>query len=140
MKKIVAKVKLHIPAGKANPSPPIGPALGQYQVDIMGFCKAFNAQTQKMEEMKVPVSITVFTDRSFKFEVGTYLTSDLLKKAAKIDRGSKEPGRAPIARLPREKIREIAEIKMKDLNTTDIEMAMRIIEGQARSMGLIITS
>ena len=138
MKKVVAKVKLHIPAGKANPSPPVGPALGQYQVDIMGFCKAFNAQTQKMEEMKVPVTITVFSDRSFKFELGTYLASDLLKKYAKIEKGSGQAGRAPIGKVSRDVIRQVAEIKMKDLNTTDIEKAMRIIEGQARSMGLIV--
>jgi large subunit ribosomal protein L11 len=138
MKKIVAKIKLHIPAGKANPSPPVGPALGQYQVDIMGFCKAFNAQTQKMEEMKVPVSITVFSDRSFKFEVGTYLTSDLLKKYAKLEKGSGQAGRAPVGQITRDVIRQIAEIKLKDLNTGDVEKAMRIIEGQAKSMGLIV--
>ena len=138
MKKIVAKVKLHIPAGKANPSPPVGPALGQYQVDIMGFCKAFNAQTQKMEEMKVPVSITIFSDRSFKFELGTYLTSDLLKKYAKLEKGSGQAGRAPVGQITRDVIRQIAEIKLKDLNTNDVEKAIRIIEGQAKSMGLIV--
>ena len=138
MKKVVAKVKLHIPAGKANPSPPVGPALGQYQVDIMGFCKAFNAQTQKMEEMKVPVSITIFSDRSFKFELGTYLTSDLLKKYAKLEKGSGQAGRAPVGQITRDVIRQIAEIKLKDLNTNDVEKAIRIIEGQAKSMGLIV--
>ncbi len=139
MKKEVGRIKLHIPAGKANPSPPIGPALGQYQVDIMGFCKAFNAQTQKMEEMKVPVTIIVYSDRSYKFHVGTYLTSELLKKHAKLDKGSGEPGKTPVGKLSRKKLREIAEIKMEDLNTTDVESAMNIIEGQAKSMGLLIT-
>jgi len=138
MKKIAAKIKLHIPAGKANPSPPVGPALGQYQVDIMGFCKAFNAQTQKMEDMKVPVAITIFTDRTFTFEVGTYLTSELLRKYSKLPKGSSEPGKTPAGKLSRDKVKEIAEIKLKDLNTTDVEMAMRIIEGQARSMGIIV--
>jgi len=139
MKKEVARIKLHIPAGKANPSPPIGPALGQYQVDIMGFCKAFNAQTQKMDEMKVPVTITVFSDRSFKFHVGTYLTSELLKKHSKLEKGSGEPGRTPVGKLSRKKLREIAEMKMEDMNTTDVEKAMSIIEGQAKSMGILIT-
>ncbi len=138
MKKEVASIKLHIPAGKANPSPPVGPALGQYQVDIMGFCKAFNAQTQKMEDMKVPVSIVIYSDRSFKFEVGTYLTSELLKKHAKVEKGSGEPGLTPVARLSREKLKEIAQIKLKDLNTKDIEQAVRIIEGQAKSMGILV--
>ena len=138
MKKLVATIKLHIPAGKANPSPPVGPALGQYQVDIMGFCKAFNAQTQKLEEMKVPVTIKVFSDRSFKFEVGTYLTSELLKKYSKLEKGSGEPGRTPVGRITRDRLREIAEIKLKDLNTGDVEKAMRIIEGQAKSMGILV--
>lgn len=139
MKKEVARIKLHIPAGKANPSPPIGPALGQHQVDIMGFCKAFNAQTQKMEDMKVPVTIIVYSDRSFNFRVGTYLTSELLKKHAKLEKGSGEPGRAPVGKLSRNKLREIAEMKMEDLNTKDVEKAMSILEGQAKSMGILIT-
>lgn len=138
MKKVTAKVKLHIPAGKANPSPPVGPALGQHGVDIMGFCKAFNAKTQKMEEMKVPVTITIYQDRSFTFEVGTYLTSDLLKKYAKIEKGSGEAGRTAAGKISRSKIKEIAQIKMQDLNTTDIDKAMKIIEGQAKSMGLLV--
>ena len=139
MKKVVGTIKLHIPAGKANPSPPVGPALGQYQVDIMGFCKAFNAQTQKMEEMKLPVTITVYSDRSFTFQVGTYLTSELLKKYAKLEKGASEPGRTPVGKLSRDKLREIARMKIADLNTDDIEKAMRIIEGQAKSMGILIT-
>ena len=138
MKKVTATIKLHIPAGKANPSPPVGPALGQYQVDIMGFCKAFNAQTQKLEDMKVPVTITIFSDRSFKFEVGTYLTSELIKKFTKLEKGSSEPGRTPVGKISRDKLREVAEIKMKDLNTEDVEQAMLIIEGQAKSMGILV--
>lgn len=138
MKKIIAKVKLHIAAGKANPSPPVGPALGQHGVDIMGFCKAFNAKTQKMEEMKVPVNITIFQDRSFAFEVGSYLTSDLLKKYAKIEKGSGEAGRTAIGRINRGQIKEIAKIKMNDLNTSDLDSAAKIIEGQAKSMGLLV--
>ena len=138
MKKIMAKVKLHIPAGKANPSPPVGPALGQHGVDIMGFCKAFNAKTQKMEEMKVPVSITIYHDRSFTFEVGSFLTSDLLKKYAKIEKGSGEAGRTASGRISREQLKEIARIKLNDLNTSDLEKAVKIIEGQAKSMGLMV--
>ena len=138
MKKVMAKVKLHIPAGKANPAPPVGPALGQHGVDIMGFCKAFNAKTQKMEEMRVPVNITIFQDRSFQFEVGSYLTSELLKKLAKIPKGSGEAGRTAAGKITRDQIREIAKIKLLDLNTSDLEKAIRIIEGQARSMGLLV--
>jgi len=138
MKKVIARVKLHIPAGKANPSPPVGPALGQHGVDIMGFCKAFNAKTQKMEEMKVPVSITIFQDRSFQFEVGSYLTSELLKKLAKIPKGSGETGRTAAGKISRDQIREIAKIKINDLNTSDLEKAVKVVEGQAKSMGLLV--
>ena len=138
MKKIMARVKLHIPAGKANPSPPVGPALGQHGVDIMGFCKAFNAKTQKMEEMKVPVSITIFQDRSFTFEVGSFLTSELLKKFAKLEKGSGEPGRTAIGKIGRDQLVEIAKIKIGDFNTSDLDQAVKIIEGQARSMGLLV--
>lgn len=138
MKKVMARVKLHIPAGKANPSPPVGPALGQHGVDIMGFCKAFNAKTQKMEEMKVPVNITIFQDRSFTFEVGSYLTSELLKKHAKIPKGSGEAGRTAAGKIGRDQVREIAKIKLNDLNTSDLEKAVKIVEGQAKSMGLLV--
>ena len=139
MKKVTAKVKLHITAGKANPQPPVGPALGQHGVDIMGFCKAFNAKTQKLEEMRVPVNITIYQDRSFTFEVGSYLTSELLRKYAKLEKGSSEPGRTAAGKISRDLIKEIAKIKLNDMNTKDIDQAMKIIEGQAKSMGLIVS-
>jgi large subunit ribosomal protein L11 len=136
-KKITGYIKLQVPAGKANPSPPIGPALGQRGVNIMEFCKAFNAQTGDMETgMPIPTVITVFADRSFAFEMKTPPASYFLKKAAKITSGSKEPGKATAGRVTRAQLREIAEAKMKDLNANDLDAATKIIEGSARAMGL----
>jgi large subunit ribosomal protein L11 len=137
-KKITAYVKLQIPAGKANPSPPVGPALGQQGVNIMEFCKAFNAKTQSMGDTIVPVVITVFQDRSFTFITKTPPASVLLLKAAGIQKGSGNPKAQRVAEIGRAKIREIAEIKLPDLNAYDIESAMRIIEGTARSAGITI--
>ncbi len=137
-KKITAYVKLQIPAGKANPSPPVGPALGQQGVNIMEFCKAFNAKTQSLGDTIVPVVITVYQDRSFSFITKTPPASVLLKKAAGLQRGSSNPKRERVAELSRDKIREIAEIKMPDLNAYDVASAMRIIEGTARSVGITI--
>ena len=135
-KKITAYVKLQIPAGKANPSPPVGPALGQQGVNIMEFCKAFNAKTQSMGDTIVPVVITVFQDRSFTFITKTPPASILLLKAAGIQKGSGNPKAQRVAEIGRDKIREIAEIKLPDLNAYDIDSAMRIIEGTARSAGI----
>jgi large subunit ribosomal protein L11 len=136
-KKIEGYIKLEIPAGKANPSPPVGPALGQRGLNIMEFCKAFNAATQKMEEgMPVPVIITAYGDRTFSFVTKTPPASYFLRKAAKIPKGSKAPGRDKAGTVTRTQVREIAETKMVDLNANDIEAAMKIIEGSARSMGL----
>lgn len=137
-KKITAYVKLQIPAGKANPSPPVGPALGQQGVNIMEFCKAFNAKTQSLGDTIVPVVITVYQDRSFSFITKTPPASVLLKKAAGLQRGSSNPKRERVAELSRDKIREIAETKMPDLNAYDVTSAMRIIEGTARSVGITI--
>jgi large subunit ribosomal protein L11 len=137
-KKITAYVKLQIPAGKANPSPPVGPALGQQGVNIMEFCKAFNAKTQSMGDTIVPVVITVFQDRSFTFITKTPPASILLLKAAGIQKGSGNPKAQRVAEIGRDKIREIAEIKLPDLNAYDVESAMRIIEGTARSAGITI--
>jgi len=136
-KKIEGYIKLEIPAGKANPSPPVGPALGQRGLNIMEFCKAFNAATQKMEEgMPVPVIITAYGDRTFSFVTKTPPASYFLRKAAKIQKGSKAPGRDKAGTVTRAQVREIAQTKMADLNANDIEAAMKIIEGSARSMGL----
>ena len=136
-KKITGYIKLQVPAGKANPSPPIGPALGQRGVNIMEFCKAFNAQTGDMETgMPIPTVITVYADRSFSFEMKTPPATYFLKKAAKIASGSKEPGKATAGRVKRSQLREIAEMKMKDLNANDLDAAAKIIEGSARAMGL----
>lgn len=137
-KKIQTYIKLQIPAGKGNPSPPVGPALGQHGVNIMDFCKAFNAQTQSMGDTIVPVVITVYTDRSFSFITKTTPASILLLKAAGIKKGSSNPKRERVAELNRDKIREIAEIKMPDLNAYDVEQAMRIVEGTAKSCGITI--
>jgi large subunit ribosomal protein L11 len=137
-KKITAYVKLQIPAGKANPSPPVGPALGQQGVNIMEFCKAFNAKTQSLGDTIVPVVITVYQDRSFSFITKTPPASVLLKKAAGLQRGSSNPKVDRVAELGRDKIREIAETKMPDLNAYDIASAMKIIEGTARSVGITI--
>ncbi|RKZ29169.1 50S ribosomal protein L11 [bacterium] len=135
-KKIKGTVKLQIPAGKATPAPPVGPALGQAGVNIAEFCKQFNAKTAKMGDYLIPVVITVYMDRSFSFITKTPPASDLLKKAAGIEKGSSEPNRQKVAKIKREKIREIAKMKMPDLNAVDIESAMKIVEGTAHSMGI----
>lgn len=135
-KKIMGQVKLQIPAGKANPSPPVGPALGQRGVNIMEFCKAFNAATQNMGDMIIPVIITVYEDRSFTFITKTPPVTQLIKKELKIESGSDNPKTKKVGKLSREQVRRIAEIKLPDLNTKDIETAMKIIAGSARSMGV----
>ena len=136
-KKIDGYIKLQVPAGTANPSPPIGPALGQRGVNIMEFCKAFNAATQDMEKnMPIPTIITVYADRSFTFVTKTPPASFLIKKAANLKSGSKEPGKVSAGKIARSKLTEIAEMKMKDLNANDLEAATKIIEGSARAMGL----
>ncbi len=137
-KKIQSYIKLQIPAGKANPSPPVGPALGQHGVNIMDFCKAFNAKTQSQGDTIIPVVITVYSDRSFSFITKTPPASVLLLKAAGLAKGSSNPKRERVAEIGRDKIREIAEIKMPDLNAYDIEQAMRIVEGTARSCGITV--
>ena len=136
-KKVTGFLKLQVPAGAANPSPPIGPALGQRGLNIMEFCKAFNAQTQKMEKgIPIPVIITTYQDRSFTFEMKTPPVSYFLKKAAKLESGSKTPGREPVGQVSKKQVREIAEQKMKDLNCDTLDAAMRMVEGSARSMGV----
>jgi large subunit ribosomal protein L11 len=136
-KKITGYLKLQVPAGSANPSPPIGPALGQRGLNIMEFCKAFNAQTQKLEKgAPIPVVITIFGDRSFTFEMRTPPVSFFIKKAAKLESGSKTPGRDKAGEITRDQVREIATQKLKDLNCDTIEAAMRMVEGSARSMGI----
>jgi large subunit ribosomal protein L11 len=139
-KKVVGSLKLQVPAGQANPSPPIGPALGQRGLNIMEFCKTVNAATKELEPgAPVPVVITYYQDKSFTFEIKTPPASYLLKKAAKVNKGSNEAGRgAPIGRVTQDQIREIAQIKLKDLNANDVEQAMKIIAGSARSMGLTV--
>ena len=137
-KKITAFIKLQIPAGKANPSPPVGLALGQHGVNIMDFCKAFNAQTQSAGDTIIPVVITVYSDRSYSFITKTPPASVLLKKAAGLERGSSNPKKERVAELDGAKIREIAEIKMPDLNAFDLDHAVRIIEGTARSCGITV--
>ena|SRR5579883_2550425 len=137
MKKEVAKVKLQVPAGKANPSPPVGPALGQHGVNIMEFCKTFNAQTQKMEAgLVIPVIITIFSDRSFTFVLKEPPASELLKRAIGIEKGSGTPNKTKVGKISRKQIQEIAQRKMRDLNTVNLEAAIKTIEGSARSMGL----
>ncbi len=136
-KKITGYLKLQVPAGAANPSPPIGPALGQRGLNIMEFCKAFNAQTQNLERnAPIPVVITIYADRSFSFEMRTPPVSHFLKKAANVESGSKTPGRGNVGSVSKAQVREIAEKKMKDLNCDSVEAAMRMVEGSARSMGL----
>ena len=138
-KKIEGYIKLQIPAGKANPAPPIGPALGQHGVNIMEFCKAFNAKTQNDDpDMKIPVVITVYADRSFTFETKTPPAADLLRKASGIAKGSGKANREKVGSISKAKIEEIAKLKMVDLNTSNLESAMRTIEGTAKSMGLTI--
>ena len=136
-KKVVGYIKLQVKAGQANPSPPVGPALGQRGLNIMEFCKAFNAATQDMEKsMPIPTIITVYADRSFTFVTKTPPASFLIKKAANLKSGSKEPGKVSAGQIARSKLTEIAELKMKDLNANDLESATKIIEGSARAMGL----
>ena len=137
-KKIASYIKLQIPAGKANPSPPVGPALGQHGVNIMEFCKAFNAKTQGEGDTIIPVIITVYADRSFSFVTKTPPASVLLFKALKLQKGSSNPKRERVAKIPRAKIKEIAQIKMPDLNAYDIDAAMRIVEGTAKSCGITV--
>jgi large subunit ribosomal protein L11 len=138
-KKVLTLIKLQIPAGAANPAPPVGPALGQHGVNIMEFCKQFNAQTQAQNGTIIPVEITVYEDRSFTFITKTPPAAVLLREALGLDKGSGEPNRHKVGTLPRTKVREIAELKMPDLNANDVDAAMKIIEGTARSMGVDIT-
>ena len=135
-KKVMKVVKLQIPAGQANPAPPVGPALGQHGVNIMEFCKAFNAQTQDQNGRIIPVEITVFEDRSFTFITKTPPAAVLIKEAAGIDKGSGEPNREKVAKISPAQVRQIAETKMEDLNANDLDQASKIIEGTARSMGV----
>jgi large subunit ribosomal protein L11 len=135
-KKVLAMVKLQCPAGQANPSPPVGPALGQHGVNIMEFCKTFNARTQDQPGMIIPAIITVYADRSFTFELKTPPAAVLLKKAAKIAKGSGEPNREKVGKVTEAQVREIAEIKRPDLNAHDVDAAMKIVAGTARSMGI----
>jgi large subunit ribosomal protein L11 len=135
-KKVVANIKLQVSAGQANPSPPIGPALGQHGVNIMEFCKAFNARTQGQEGMIIPVIITVYADRSFTFITKTPPAAILLKKAAQIAKGSSEPNRTKVAKVTKAQVEEIARLKMPDLNARDLQAAVITIEGTARSMGI----
>ena len=136
-KKVAATIKLQIPAGAASPAPPVGPALGGASINIMEFCKAFNAQTQELEKgSPIPVVITYYQDKSFTFAMKTPPVSYFLKKAANLKSGSKEPGKTKVGTISRDKVRAIAEQKMKDLNANDVEAAMRMVEGSARSMGL----
>jgi large subunit ribosomal protein L11 len=138
MKKVVGFVKLQIPAGQANPAPPVGPALGQKGVNIMEFCKQFNARTQAQAGLIIPVVITVFSDKSFTFVTKTPPAAVLLAKAAKLEKGSAEPNRTKVGIVTKKQVREIAEMKMPDLNANDIEAAMSMIAGTARSMGITI--
>ncbi len=137
-RKIMTVIKLQIPGGKATPAPPVGPALGQHGVNIMAFCKEFNERTSEKEGLIIPVEITVFEDRSFTFITKTPPAAVLLKKAAGIETASGEPNKVKVAKVARDKVKEIAELKMKDLNANDLEAAMRIIEGTARSMGIVV--
>jgi len=137
-KKVVNVVKLQIPAGKANPAPPVGPALGQAQVNIMGFCKEFNARTADQAGMIIPVVISVYEDRSFTFITKTPPAAVLLKKAAGVESGSGEPNTKKVATVTSDQVREIAETKMEDLNAASVEAAMRMVEGTARSMGFTV--
>jgi len=136
VKKVVAEIKLQIPAGQANPSPPVGPALGQRGVNIMEFCKAFNAQTQSQQGLVIPVIITVYADRSFTFVTKTPPAAVLLKRAAGIEKGSGEPNKKKVGKVTRAQVREIAQLKMPDLTAQSVEAAMRTVEGAARSMGI----
>jgi large subunit ribosomal protein L11 len=137
-KKVKAIVKLQIMAGKANPAPPVGPALGQHGVNIMGFCKEYNARTANLAGQVIPVEITIFTDQSFTFVTKTPPAPDLIKQAAGVSKGSAKPNQDKVGKLTRKQVREIAEQKLKDLNAYDVDMAMRMIEGTARSMGITV--
>ncbi|HEY7318985.1 MAG TPA: 50S ribosomal protein L11 [Candidatus Binatia bacterium] len=137
-KKVIGEIKLQIPAGQANPSPPVGPALGQRGVNIMEFCKSFNSATQSQQGMIIPVIITVYADRSFTFVTKTPPAAVLLKKAAGIEKGSSEPGKLKVGKVSRAQVREIAELKLKDLTAKDLPAAERSVEGTARSLGLEI--
>ena len=137
-KKVEKVVKLQIPAGKANPAPPVGPALGQAGVNIMGFCKEFNARTQEQAGLIIPVEISVYEDRSFTFITKTPPAPVLLKKAAGVEKGSGEPNKTKVATVSSDQVKEIAELKMADLNAADVEAAMRMVAGTARSMGIIV--
>ena len=137
-KKVKAVVKLQIPAGKADPAPPVGTALGPHQINIMAFCKEYNARTQNMMGSIIPAEITIYTDQTFSFITKTPPVSDLLKKAAGLEKGSGTPNRDKVGTISRDQIREIAETKMKDLNAIDIEGAIKQVEGSARSMGVVI--
>ncbi|MFE4108168.1 50S ribosomal protein L11 [Almyronema epifaneia] len=139
-KKVVAIIKLAIPAGKANPAPPIGPALGQHGVNIMAFCKEYNARTSDQVGLVVPVEISVFEDRSFTFILKTPPASVLIKKAAGLEKGSGEPNRVKVGSITRAQLQEIAQTKMPDLNANDIEAAMKIVEGTARNMGITVSN
>src|SRR5574337_1543038 len=138
-KKVIAEIKLQIPAGQANPSPPVGPALGQRGVNIMEFCKAFNAQTQAQQGLIIPVVITVYADRSFTFVTKTPPAAVLLKRAAGVDKGSGAPNKKKVGQVTRKQVEEIAQLKLQDLTANSIEAAMRTVEGAARSMGLDVT-
>ena len=137
-KKVVTQIKLQIPAGKANPSPPVGPALGQHGVNIMEFCKQFNAKTQKQEGMIIPVVITVYADRSFSFITKTPPAAVLLMKAAGVEKGSGTPNKDKVGKVTKKQVMEIAKLKMPDLTAADIEAAVKTIEGTARSMGIVV--
>ena len=136
-KKVVTQIKLQIPAGKANPSPPVGPALGQHGVNIMEFCKQFNAKTQKQEGMIIPVVITVYADRSFSFITKTPPAAVLLMKAAGVEKGSGTPNKDKVGKVTKKQVMEIAKLKMPDLTAADLEAAVKTIEGTARSMGMV---
>ena len=137
-KKVIGQIKLQIPAGKANPSPPVGPALGQHGVNIMEFCKAFNAKTQSQEGMVTPVVITVYADRSFSFITKTPPAAVLLLKAAKIEKGSKEPNKEKVGKVTKKQVEDIAKLKLPDLNAASLENAIKTISGTARSMGITV--
>lgn len=138
-KKVKAIVKLQIMAGKANPAPPVGPALGQHGVNIMAFCKEYNARTAQQAGQVIPVEITIFSDQSFTFVTKTPPAPDLIKAAAGVQKGSGAPNKDKVGKLSRKQVREIAELKLKDLNAYDVDQAMRMVEGTARSMGITIT-
>jgi large subunit ribosomal protein L11 len=135
-KKVTAVVKLQCPGGQANPAPPVGPALGQHGVNIMEFCKTFNARTQDRPGLIIPALITIYSDRTFTFELKTPPASVLLKRAAKVEKGSGEPNRTKVGKVTKKQVREIAEMKLNDLSANDVDAAIRVIEGTARSMGL----